>query len=121
MPQLVVFGATISCAMGAAPVPLAMSQIKSKGNQGISMIATIMDSKPVVNIPTFGNCKYLSAQAKAPTPCVPATTTPWAPGSPTVLVEGKPALTATSKLLCSVTPAGIISITSSGQVTVTVP
>ncbi len=119
MPQLVVMGAMISCAQGAAPVPLTPSQTKSKGNQGVSMIATIFDNKLGANYAPFGNCKFLTLAASGtPTPCAAVTPAPWAPGAPTVLVEGKPALTANSKLLCTVTPLGIISITSPGQATV---
>jgi hypothetical protein len=89
-------------------------------------VATIMDFKPMVNIPSFGACTaqtnpaVIAAKAGgSPTaPCVPVTTTPWTPGKPTVLVKNQPALDSDSKCMC--TWLGVISITQAGQITVNV-
>jgi hypothetical protein len=93
-------------------------------------MATIMDHKPMINVPTFGMCSSLSnpvviaATAASlgvltPMPCVPLTTAPWAPGSPTVMVANTPALNNSSKLMCNW--GGVISITMPGCMTVQIP
>jgi len=85
--------------------------------EGMQPPATIMDYVPVTNIPSFGNCKVLTAAASGvPTPCVPATVAPWTPGSSTVMIGNKPALHDGCKLTCTV--GGMISITVAGQQTV---
>jgi len=88
-------------------------------------MANIMDFKPFMNIPTFGQCKSLAnptvAAATAansgklqPMPCIPSTVAPWVPGEPTVLIKGMPALVNTCKLMCMW--AGIIEVTNAGQI-----
>jgi len=119
MGQATVMTAQISCVAGAAPVPLVANNAPTV-QIGNMVAATIMDNVPFKNIPTFGNCKILTAAASGvPTPCVPATVAPWAPGSPTVLIGNFPALNNSSKLMCTI--GGVISIVSPGQVTVQVP
>jgi len=92
--------------------------------------ATIMDSKPLVNIASFVMCTSLGNPAVAaataaamgvlvPMPCVPVTSAPWAPGAPTVLIGNMAALTMASKLMCSF--GGVIEITMPGQTTVLLP
>jgi len=65
--------------------------------------ANIMDSKPMVNIMTFGMCfspanpTVTAATAAAlgvltPMPCVPLTPAPWVSGAPTVAIAEMPAL-----------------------------
>lgn len=74
-------------------------------------MANIMDFKPLVNIPTMGQCNTMSNPAVAaataaklgvftPAPCVPALAAPWKPGDSTVLVENFPALLSTDTLQC---------------------
>jgi hypothetical protein len=128
MGQQVCGGAMLACSFGAAPGTLAVLPANNVTTGAAD--ATIMDSKPVVNIAPFGVCISLSnptvaaATAAAlgvlvPMPCMPVTPAPWAPGSPTVLIGGMPALNNASKLMCAF--GGVIQITMSGQTTVAVP
>lgn len=109
----------LQCSFGAAPGPLTVLP----ANKVISStpLATIMDNKPLVNIPAFGMCscpanpQVAAATAAAlgvltPMPCIPVLLAPWAPGSPTVLIGGYPALNQTSKLICSW--GGVIQVMS---------
>ncbi len=129
MAQLVSMGAMMKCSFGAAPCPLT---VLPTGKVMASSLpaASIMDSKPIVNIATFGMCMSPSnptvaaATAAAlgvltPMPCVPATAAPWAPGSATVMVGGMPALNSTSTCMCSF--GGVITVVSPGQTTAMVP
>jgi hypothetical protein len=128
MGQQVCAGAMLACSFGAAPGTLAVLPANNVTTGAAD--ATIMDSKPVVNIAPFGVCISLSnptvaaATAAAlgvlvPMPCMPVTPAPWAPGSPTVLIGGMPALNNASKLMCAF--GGVIQITMPGQTTVAVP
>jgi hypothetical protein len=108
------------CALGTTPstlvvLPAPLVTVVSQP------AATIMDFKPMANIPPFGMClspanpQVAAATAAAlgvftPQPCIPVTTTPWTPGAPTVLIAGQPALTTTSTCQCMW--GGVISITS---------
>ena len=129
MGQLVCMGAMMQCSFGLAPAPLAVLPVKRVASSYVPD-ATIMDNKPILNIPPFGMCSsptnpvVIAATAAAlgvftPAPCVPVTPAPWAPGSPTVLIGKVPALNNSSKLMC--TWAGVISINVPGQFTVNVP
>ena len=124
----VCMGAMMMCSFGAAPSSL----IVLPANQTFTgtPAATIMDNKPIVNIPPFGMCSSIanpvvaSATSAAlgvltPMPCVPATVAPWTPGAPTVLIGNMPALDSNSKLMCNW--GGVIQITNPGQTTVMVP
>lgn len=116
------------CSFGMIPGPLSVlpaSQVMST-----APVATIMDNKPMVNIPSFGMCTSIAnpqvaaATAAAlgvltPMPCVPVIAAPWAPGSPTVLVGGYPALNNSSKLMCNW--AGVIQIVTPSVMTIQVP
>ena len=128
MGQQVCAGAMLACSFGAAPGTLAV--LPASGVTTGVPDATIMDSKPVVNIAPFGMCMSPSnptvaaATAAAmgvlvPMPCMPSTPAPWAPGSPTVLIGGVPALNNASKLMCAF--GGVIQVTMAGQTTVAVP
>lgn len=121
-------GASLQCSFGAAPSTLMVTP----QNQTVTSmpIATILDSKPMVNILPFGMCSSLAnptvaaATAAAfgvltPMPCVPNTVAPWGPGSATVLIANLPALNHTSKLTCLW--GGIIQITAPGQTTIQIP
>lgn len=124
----VCMGATMMCSFGAAPSSL----VVLPANQTFTgtPAATIMDNKPIVNIPPFGMCSSIanpvvaSATSAAlgvltPMPCIPATVAPWTPGAPTVLIGNMPALDSSSKLMCNW--GGVIQITNPGQTTVMVP
>jgi Domain of unknown function (DUF4280) len=128
MGQLVVSGAMMTCSFGAAPAALSVLPA-NKANAGGPPAATIMDSKPMVNIPTFGMCQcpanpqVAAATAAAlgvltPQPCIPNTSAPWTPGSPKVMIGGMPALNNSSTCMC--TWGGVIQITSPGQTTTNV-
>ena len=127
MAQLVCMGALLQCSFGVAPGPLSVLPV----NRVLTgtPAATIADSIPLVNIPSFGMCSspsnpvVIAATAAAlgvptPMPCVPATVSPWLPGSPTVLIGNLPALDNQSKLMCMW--GGLIQITMAGQLTVAI-
>ena len=127
---LVVMGAMMTCSFGVAPSSLVVIPSGPPAMGGGPMAATIMDFKPMANIPPFGMCNSMAnptvAAATAaklgvmtPMPCVPVTVAPWAPGCPTVLIANMPALNDSSKCMC--TWGGVISITFPGQTTVMVP
>jgi hypothetical protein len=117
------------CSFGAAPAMLNVLPPNRPLVNG-RPAATILDSAPLVNIPTFGMCSSLAnptvvaATAAAlgvltPMPCAPATTGPWVPGSPTVVVGGQPGLSNTSQCLCAY--GGVITVLVPGQFTTQVP
>jgi hypothetical protein len=129
MGQLVVNSAQMKCSFGMAPSTLVVIPADLV-NANKQPAATIMDNKPMVNIPPFGACQSMAnpqvaaATAAAqgvltPQPCMPVITAPWAPGSPTVLIGKKFALNNSSKCLC--TWLGVIEIVAPGQFTVNVP
>ena len=132
MAQVVVNGAMIKCALSvpAPPMPLTVIPKGPPVMAGSMPAATIMDNKPIVNIPPFGMCTSLAnptvaaATAAAlgvltPMPCVPATVAPWVVGAPTVLIGNMPALDNTSKLMCMW--AGVIQVVTPGEFTVQIP
>lgn len=118
--------AMIQCSFGVAPTTLAVlptSRVLIEGKPA----ATITDSAPLVNIPSFGMCSSLanptvaSATAAAlgvltPMPCVPATT-PWVGGAATTTIGGRPALTAGATAMCAY--GGVIQILNPGTVRTT--
>jgi len=85
---------------------------------------TIMDNKPIVNIPPFGMCTSpanpaVAAAMGAPMPCVPNTVAPWVVGAPTVMIGNMPALNDSAKLMCLW--GGVIQPAMAGQTSVQVP
>jgi len=124
----VCMGAGMMCSFGAAPSTLVV--LPENRTLTGTPAATIMDSKPIVNVPPFGMCSSIanptvaSATAAAlgvltPMPCIPVTPSPWVPGAPTVLIGDMPALDSNSKLMCNW--GGVIQITNPGQTTVEIP
>lgn len=118
----------MQCSFGVAPAPL--SVLPANMVNCMTPAATIMDGKPMVNVPTFGMCSsaanptVIAATAAAlgvltPMPCVPLTPAPWVVGAPTVLIGNMPALNDKSKLMCAW--GGVIQITFAGQVQTQVP
>jgi hypothetical protein len=116
------------CTFGVAPATL--NVLPTNKVMAGAPAGTIMDSAPMVNIPTFGMCMSLanpmvaSATAAAlgvltPMPCIPATAAPWVPGSATCMIGGMPALNSTSTCMCSY--GGVITISFPGQVTTSIP
>jgi hypothetical protein len=129
MAQPVVMGDMLTCSFGMAPGSITVLPANKVTATGKPM-ANIMDNKPFVNIPMFGNCMSLANPATAsltaaalgvltPGPCIPATAAPWAPGVPTVLVANMPALNSTSKCMCSY--GGVIGVMVPSAMTVKVP
>lgn len=129
MSQQVVAGALLKCTFGELPSVLDVlpeARVMVEGRPA----ASIMDSKPIVNIPTFGLCnaptnpEVIAATAAAlgvptPAPCVPATVAPWIPGAPDVLVGEFPALSKESVCMC--TWLGVITIDLAGSLRTMVP
>ncbi|MBI2781387.1 MAG: DUF4280 domain-containing protein [Chloroflexi bacterium] len=125
MSEIVVNGAMLACTMAMPPgtstfAVLPTTFVNAEGKPA----ATIMDNKPMANIPPFGMCKSQLNPATAaataaalgtptPGPCTPIIPAPWAPGSSTVMVGNKPALTSSSSCMC--TAGGTISIKNAGQ------
>lgn len=125
MSEIVVDKATLACTMALPPGTSTLTVLPvALVDHGGMPVATIMDNKPMVNIPPFGMCKSQLNPATAaatsaalgtptPGPCMPVIPAPWAPGSPTVTVGNKPALTASSSCMC--TAGGKISVNKAGQ------
>lgn len=125
----VVMGDTLMCSFGMAPgsiIVIPTNRVMAANKP----MANILDNKPFVNIPMFGNCMSLTNPVTAsltaaalgvltPGPCTPVTPTPWAPGAPTAQVANAPALTATSK--CNCIYGGVISVIVPSAVTVGLP
>jgi hypothetical protein len=109
MPAFVTAGSMLTCSMGAAPAALI---VPAPIATATTPIATVADTIPMTNIPTFGMCMSLgnpqvaAATAAAqgvltPQPCVPATGAPWAPGAVTAMIGGLPCVLATSTCQCA--------------------
>ena len=124
----VCMGALLHCSFGLAPGALLVPPQNGVLTQ--TPAATIMDSKPLVNIPPFGLCNspanptVAAATAAAlgvltPMPCLPVTPAPWVVGAPTVLIGNLPALNNSAQLICAW--GGVIQVTNPGQVTVQIP
>jgi hypothetical protein len=124
----VCMGATLQCSFGAAPSTLVV--LPQNAVLTGTPAATIMDNKPIVNVPPFAMCSspsnptVIAATAAAlgvltPMPCLPVLPAPWVPGSPTVMIGNMPTLNNSSKLMCAW--AGVIQILVPGQTTVMVP
>lgn len=123
MGQQVCMGASLMCSGGLAASSLL---VVGKRPTCPTPAANIMDSKPIVNIPSFGMCTLPSNPAVAaataaalgvptPAPCVPVTGIPWVPGNPKVLTGNFPTLTTGSTCMCAY--GGSISIVFAGQTT----
>ena len=128
MPPLVVNAAMLSCTMGLGPpVPLTAVPKRPPVTAGGLPMATIADTIPMANIPTFGMCNsptnpaVIAATSAAlgvhtPMPCIPVPTGPWTPGSANVVLGGVPVRTAGSTCQCAW--LGTITIGMPGQATV---
>lgn len=124
MGDFVVNGAMLQCSMalppGTSTLTVLPSGMVTAGNQPV---ATIMDMKPMANIPSFGMCNdstnptVIAATSAAsgvhtPSACVPLTLGPWSPGSSKTTVGNLPALTKDSTCHCY---TATISIKQEGQ------
>jgi hypothetical protein len=122
-------GTVLQCSFGAAPSTFIVLPINRVTACNLPS-GTIMDNKPILNVPPFGMCQspsnpaVIAATAAAmgvltPMPCMPVLVAPWEPGTPTVTIANLPALDTNCKLTCAW--AGMITITQPAQMTVTVP
>lgn len=121
MPKQCVAGGLLKCSFGIAPAPFNVLPINLvfAGTPA----ANIMDSKPFLNVPTFGMCTspanpMVAAAFGAPMPCVPALAAPWFVGAVTVLIGNMPALNDQAKCMCMY--GGMIAPSFAGQVFVDV-
>lgn len=121
MPPLMTAGATLACSMGVAPATLL---VPVPGVAATTPVATIFDSIPGTNIPTFGMCLSLGNPAVAaataaasgvltPQPCVPATGAPWAPASLSASAGAQPCALSTSMCQCEF--GGLITVVAPAQ------
>lgn len=126
----VAMGAVMTCSFGVAPSSLVLIPPAQPIMGPAGLLGTIMDNKPIANVPPFGMCTTPSnptvaaATAAAlgvltPMPCVPVTSAPWIPGSPTVLMGAIPALNSNCKLMCNW--GGVIQFTVPNTPTIQVP
>jgi len=122
-------GAMLQCSFGVAPASFIVLPVNRVTACNLPA-GTIMDNKPILNIPPFGMCSseanpaVIAATAAAlgtptPAPCIPATVAPWEPGTPTVTIASIPALDTNCRLTCMW--GGMITVTQPAQMTVTVP
>jgi len=122
-------GAMLQCSFGVAPAAFIVLPVNRVTACNLPS-GTIMDNKPMLNIPPFGMCSseanpaVIAATAAAlgtptPAPCIPATVAPWEPGTPTVTIANLPALDTNCRLTCMW--GGMITVTQPAQMTVTVP
>ncbi len=127
MGEIVVNGATLACSRAVPPGTTALVVLPTPMVQsGSQPMATIMDNKPIANIPSFGMCTaelnptVIAATSaamgvKTPGACAPVIPAPWTPGASTVMVGNKPALTWDSSCMCAY--GGNISVKAAGQKT----
>lgn len=125
MSEIVVNNATLACDKAVPPGTSTLVVLPASFVDSGSMpVATIMDNKPMANIPPFGMCTSQLNPATAaatsaalgtptPGPCTPIIPAPWTPGSTTVTIGNKPALTASSSCMC--TAGGKITVKAAGQ------
>jgi len=120
-------GATLQCNQGDKKSKFKVVDIHNVYIQGKPM-ATIQDSKPMVNIKPFGKCKSMAnptvAAATAANhgnlkkmPCQPNIPASWQGGKNDVTITGIPTVLETSKLNCAY--AGVIKVVDPGQDLVT--
>jgi hypothetical protein len=124
MGEFVVNGASIKCNQGIPGTGSLIVLPTARVTSGDMPVATVMDFKPMANIPSFGMCNSsqnpttiaaTSAASGVHTPgaCVPLPLGPWSPGSSKTSVGNLPALTKDSK--CNCTWGGSITIEMEGQ------
>lgn len=123
MPQNLAMGALLECTMGLAPMPFSVLPINRVIAGGVP-VATIMDNKPMLNIPPFVLCKSpLNPEVAAiiasslgtvtQGPCMPMIPGPWIPMNPTFIIGEFPYADFSSKLICAY--GGVISALVPGQ------
>ena len=122
MPPFVTSGTMLHCSMGVSSAPLI---VPAPVVVATAPLATVLDTIPLTNIPTFGMCMSLgnpevaAATAAAlgvltPQPCLPATGTPWTPGALTTQAGGLPCVLVSS--ICQCAWGGVITVVAPEQV-----
>lgn len=121
-------GAKISCNFGDGPKSMVVLPLAMTTTENTKALAVATDTIPMLNIPSFGQCKSLanpmvaSATAAAlgvltPQPCIPVTPTPWSPTAQKLKVGKIPAILDSSQTLCMW--GGQIKIEDPGQSKIT--
>lgn len=114
MVNVVVEGAKVKCAFGAALSNLAVTSNTQNSVRG-KKIATINDFSPNQCIMPFGICNSAlnpqvvaaSAAGSPPPPCSPEIIAPWSPGSVASTISNIPVLLQTDMTSCVYAPEGI--------------
>lgn len=128
MANCVCNGAKISCNFGDGPQSMVVLPTSMTTTQNINALAVNTDIIPMMNIPSFGQCKSManpmvaSATAAAlgvltPQPCIPVIVAPWNPVSQKLKIGKMPALLDNSTAMCAW--AGQIQVTDPGQTSIT--
>ena len=91
------------CVMGVAPMSLIMLP-KHMVMGPTGPLGNIMDTIPMLNIPSYVMC---NSTLPIPKPCIPSTT-PWCAPVPTVLIDNMPAFDNTAKSICAL--GGVVNI-----------
>ena len=107
MPKIITEQAQMKCTLGAKPEKLSVTSqtyIKIAGG----LVATEKDKEPMVNIPSFGNCKCNPYNP----PCVPSPQA-WQKTTVKDSVDGMKKLTKDSTSMCS--KGGTISFIDTGK------
>ncbi len=126
MPVYVTQGAMLKCSQGLAPSALSVVPVSAVTIEQ-SLVATINDFKPMMNVPPFGMCASLANPAVAaataaamgaltPQPCVPVISAPWAPGAAVAAIDGFAMLTVDCQCMCAW--AGTVTIVQEAQMIV---
>ncbi|UQZ87804.1 DUF4280 domain-containing protein [Deltaproteobacteria bacterium Smac51] len=123
MPLIIPHNTTCRCSCGTGLCKLIVMPDKQVFIDDLP-VATIMDHKSGLNLPTFIMCTTaanpaVAANSGAPAPCVPVLPSPWTAGSVNVKIHDEIILHETSTLNCVY--GGLISIEQPSQTTCDVP
>lgn len=111
MRKFLTTGCLLECSMGIGKAPFIADELPGAPKESGLTVATIVQCKPMMNIPTFGMCNSLAnpitaaATAAAqgvltPGACVPVPT-PWVPGALSANMIGLPLALADAKSACA--------------------
>jgi hypothetical protein len=128
MANCVCNGAKISCSFGDGPKSMVVLPLAMTTTANTKALAVNTDIIPMLNIPSFGQCKspanpMVAAATVAalgvltPQPCIPVIIMPWNPASQKLKIGKMPAILDNSQTMCAW--AGQIQVTDPGQTTIT--
>lgn len=128
MANCVCNGAKISCNFGDGPQSMVVLPLGMTTTATTNALAVNTDIIPMLNIPSFGQCKSIAnpmvaaATAAAlgaltPQPCIPVIVMPWSPASQKLKIGKMPAILDNSQTMCAW--AGQIQVTDPGQTSIT--